>query len=68
MPARNPPNLRIELARLGVLACLWGSSYLLIEVALATIPPWRAKDIFVLAHFAPTLKTGGALFRVAVAI
>ena len=39
MPARNPPNLRIELALLGVLACLWGSSYLLIKVALATLPP-----------------------------
>lgn len=39
MPARNPPNLRIELALLAVLACLWGSSYLLIKVALATLPP-----------------------------
>ena len=36
-----PPslNLRFELALLAVLACLWGSSYLLIKVALATIPP-----------------------------
>ncbi len=32
-------NLRFELALLAVLACLWGSSYLLIKVALATIPP-----------------------------
>ena len=32
-------NLRVELALLAVLACLWGSSYLLIKVALATIPP-----------------------------
>ena len=39
MSAPTPPNLRIELALLGVLACLWGSSYLLIKVALASIPP-----------------------------
>ncbi len=39
MRARNPPNLHIELALLAVLACLWGSSYLLIKVALASIPP-----------------------------
>ena len=32
-------NLRFELALLAVLAGLWGSSYLLIKVALATIPP-----------------------------
>ena len=32
-------NLRVELALLAVLACLWGSSYLLIKVALMTIPP-----------------------------
>jgi drug/metabolite transporter (DMT)-like permease len=39
MTAPTPANLRLELALLGVLACLWGSSYLLIKVALATIPP-----------------------------
>ena len=39
MAARNPPNLRLELALLAILACLWGSSYLLIKVALATLPP-----------------------------
>lgn len=32
-------NLRFEFALLAVLAGLWGSSYLLIKVALATIPP-----------------------------
>ena len=32
-------NFRFELALLVVLAGLWGSSYLLIKVALATIPP-----------------------------
>lgn len=35
----NPPNLRIEFTLLAVLAGLWGSSYLLIKVALATLPP-----------------------------
>ena len=39
MTAATPTNLRFELLLLGVLACLWGSSYLLIKVALATIPP-----------------------------
>ncbi len=39
MPTPTPPNLRTEFVLLGVLACLWGSSYLLIKVALATIPP-----------------------------
>ena len=39
MTAATPANLRFELLLLGVLACLWGSSYLLIKVALATIPP-----------------------------
>ena len=39
MPAHNSPNLRTELALLAVLACLRGSSYLLIKIALATIPP-----------------------------
>lgn len=37
--ASKPMNLRFELALLAVLAGLWGSSYLLIKVALATIPP-----------------------------
>ena len=37
--ATTPINLRLELALLAVLAGLWGSSYLLIKVALATIPP-----------------------------
>ena len=32
-------NLRVEIALLTLLAMLWGSSYLLIKVALATIPP-----------------------------
>ena len=32
-------NLRVELALLAALASLWGSSNLLIKVALATIPP-----------------------------
>jgi drug/metabolite transporter (DMT)-like permease len=32
-------NLRFELCLLGVLACLWGSSYLFIKIALTTIPP-----------------------------
>lgn len=39
MSPPTPPDLRVELALLGVLACLWGSSYLLIKVALASIPP-----------------------------
>jgi drug/metabolite transporter (DMT)-like permease len=33
------PHRGIELGLLGLLALLWGSSYLLIRVALATIPP-----------------------------
>ena len=37
--ATKPINLRLELTLLAVLAGLWGSSYLLIKVALATIPP-----------------------------
>ncbi len=39
MNAPNPASLRFELALLAVLAGLWGSSYLLIKLALATIPP-----------------------------
>lgn len=33
------PNLHAELALLGVLALLWGSSYLFIKIAVAEIPP-----------------------------
>ena len=33
-------RLRIELAFLALLALLWGSSYLLIKVAVETIPPF----------------------------
>ena len=41
MVASKPiENRAIELALLGVLALLWGSSYLLIKLALATIPPF----------------------------
>lgn len=32
-------NLPAELALLGLLALLWGSSYLFIKVAVADIPP-----------------------------
>ncbi len=39
MTTPSAPNVRVELALLAVLAGLWGSSYLLIKVALATIPP-----------------------------
>lgn len=35
----TPAPRAAELALLGLLAALWGSSYLLIRVALATIPP-----------------------------
>jgi drug/metabolite transporter (DMT)-like permease len=35
----NPTNLRIELLLLALLALMWGSSYLLIKVAVAEIPP-----------------------------
>ena len=38
-PANRQENLALELALLALLAGLWGSSYLLIKVALATIPP-----------------------------
>src|SRR5688572_12565266 len=37
--ANTQENLLFELALLALLAGLWGSSYLLIKVALATIPP-----------------------------
>ena len=38
----HPPvvNRTIEFSLLGVLALLWGSSYLLIKLALASIPPF----------------------------
>ncbi|TAG48554.1 MAG: EamA family transporter [Betaproteobacteria bacterium] len=39
MTPTTPTPLRFELLLLGVLACLWGSSYLLIKVALGSIPP-----------------------------
>jgi drug/metabolite transporter (DMT)-like permease len=35
----NAPNLCLEFALLALLACLWGSSYLLIKVALTSILP-----------------------------
>jgi len=35
----RPPRLGVELTLLGVLAALWGSSYLLIKVALSSFPP-----------------------------
>jgi drug/metabolite transporter (DMT)-like permease len=35
----GPKNLQYEVALLGLLAGLWGSSYLLIKIAVATIPP-----------------------------
>src|SRR5688572_14973693 len=37
--ANRQENRAFELTLLGLLACLWGSSYLLIKVAVATIPP-----------------------------
>lgn len=39
MTTPSAPNIRVEMALLAVLAGLWGSSYLLIKIALATIPP-----------------------------
>jgi hypothetical protein len=39
MPDGARQNPCRELLLLGVLAALWGSSYLLIKVAVATIPP-----------------------------
>lgn len=38
-PTDKPVNLPLELALLGVLALLWGSSYLLTKVAVTEIPP-----------------------------
>ena len=37
--ADKAPNFAYEIALLGLLAFLWGSSYLLIKVAVETIPP-----------------------------
>ena len=37
--AETKINFALELALLAVLAVLWGSSYLLIEIAVDTIPP-----------------------------
>ena len=37
--ANRQKNPRFELALLGLLAVLWGSSYLLIKIAVADIPP-----------------------------
>ena len=45
MPATQDKNLRFELALLAVLAGLWGSSYLLIKVALASFPPFTLMAI-----------------------
>jgi drug/metabolite transporter (DMT)-like permease len=39
MTTPSTPNVRVEMTLLAVLAGLWGSSYLLIKIALATIPP-----------------------------
>jgi drug/metabolite transporter (DMT)-like permease len=36
---QQPPNLRLEFSLLATLAGLWGSSYLLIKLALMTLPP-----------------------------
>ena len=38
-PAKPETNLTVELSLLALLALLWGSSYLLIKVAVETIPP-----------------------------
>ena len=45
MSATQDKNLRFELALLAVLAGLWGSSYLLIKVALASFPPFTLMAI-----------------------
>ena len=37
--AETKINFALELALLAVLAVLWGSSYLLIKIAVDTIPP-----------------------------
>lgn len=45
------PSLSTELALLGLLAFLWGASYPLIKIAVATIPPFTliAARVFVAA-------------------
>lgn len=45
MPEAAAPSIRIELALLALLAGLWGSSYLLIKVALSGIPPFTLMAI-----------------------
>ncbi len=39
-PADKAPNLAFEILLLGVLALLWGSSYLFIKVAVESLPPF----------------------------
>jgi len=39
MNPKSQPNLVIEFALLGLLALLWGSSYLFIKIAVTEIPP-----------------------------
>lgn len=39
MHIANKPNMIIEFALLGLLALLWGSSYLFIKIAVVEIPP-----------------------------
>lgn len=51
------PSLRIEFALLGLLALLWGSSYLFIKVAVAEVPPLTLSALRV---------TGAAVFLVMV--
>jgi len=53
----DKPDIRIELLLLGLLALLWGSSYLLIKVAVQEIPPLTLIAIRV---------SGAALFLLAV--
>ncbi|MBZ0215632.1 MAG: DMT family transporter [Fimbriimonadaceae bacterium] len=35
----RPPKIGFELCLLALLACLWGSSYMLIKIAVDTVPP-----------------------------
>ena len=39
MTLQTTPNRLIEFTLLGLLALLWGSSYLFIKIAVAEIPP-----------------------------
>jgi drug/metabolite transporter (DMT)-like permease len=58
-------NLTVEFVLLGMLACLWGSSYLFIKVAVATIPPITliAMRVVIAAAFLLALMWGqGARF------